>query len=470
MSNWQIMASNFWSLGIYFIFLLWMSDLLLGRFPRQGIRQGILCTLLGLALVAVMSFVGMVCYRMGLWKWGNGAGKLIFQYFMIGCKILFLHFLYRTSLRDCCLAELMTEILCAYGEILSEFYYYGKVFDLSVPDQRRTYLFWFLVIAPACLLFCGLVIDRFGLGKIYRKWMDQEEVHKGILFLLVFFPVLYELLRNVMVGDDFENVHRLFPLFFLLAIHLIFVYVERDRQQRQSIIVQRASLRQQAIYIEEMEQMQAELRRFRHDFKNMMAGMYLQAKEGDLDAVRNFIQEMTGDFDRQVGGQIRLLNQLSNIRVVEVKSLLLEKLARMRQEGIFCELEVVNPFKATQMRSTDLCRCLGILVDNAMDEVRGRQDGRIHLMISSRDGCSTFRVKNTLYGTVDFGRLGTAGYTTKGRGRGIGLESYRKILEKYACALSFTAIQDGCFVQELKVEEESTDNRGWREQRREGNH
>ena len=215
------------------------------------------------------------------------------------------------------------------------------------------------------------------------------------------------------------SYYLLLPLFLLLLIHLIFVYVGRDSQQRQYIMAQQASLQQQTIYIEKMEQIQQELRGFRHDFKNMMAGMYLQAKEGDLDAVQNFIQEMTGDFDRQVGEQIRLLNQLGNVRMMEVKSLFLDKLTKMQQDQINCELEVLNPFVETRMRSTDLCRCLGIFIDNAMDEVRGRENGRVHMMISSLDGCTTFRIKNTLYGTVDFGRLGRSGYTTKGMGRGI---------------------------------------------------
>ena len=249
------------------------------------------------------------------------------------------------------------------------------------------------------------------------------------------------------------SYYLLLPLFLLLLIHLIFVYVGRDSQQRQYIMAQQASLQQQTIYIEKMEQIQQELRGFRHDFKNMMAGMYLQAKEGDLDAVQNFIQEMTGDFDRQVGEQIRLLNQLGNVRMMEVKSLFLDKLTKMQQDQINCELEVLNPFVETRMRSTDLCRCLGIFIDNAMDEVRGRENGRVHMMISSLDGCTTFRIKNTLYGTVDFGRLGRSGYTTKGMGRGIGLENCRRILAKYDFVFPFTAVQDGYFVQELKIQE-----------------
>lgn len=355
--------------------------------------------------------------------------------------------------RNCCLDVLMAEMLYSSGEMLANLWRNGKVYHLAVAAELQSYLFWMLVIGPLCFLACGLVIDKAGMGKVYRQWLEQEEIHKGILFLLAIYPVFYDISQAAMSIEKVQGAYLLLPIFILLVIHMIFVYVGRDRQQKQYIMVQQANLRQQTIYIEKMEQMQSELRRFRHDFKNMMAGMYLQAKEGDLEAIQTFIQEMTGDFDRQVDGNIRLLNQLGNIRMMEVKSLFLEKIAVMQQEAISYELEVLCPFDGTRMRSTDLCRCLGILLDNAIDEVQGREDAGIHLMISSQKDCTTFRIKNTLYGEVDFGRLGTAGYTTKGSGRGIGLESYRKLLEQYDYVFPFTAVQDGYFVQELKIQE-----------------
>ena len=184
-----------------------------------------------------------------------------------------------------------------------------------------------------------------------------------------------------------------------------------------------------------------------------MSGMYLQAEEGDLKAIQGYIHEMTEDFDLQVGNQIRLMNQLANIRITEVKGLFLEKMKKMQEEEIHWELEVLNPFEKTRMRSTDLCRCLGILLDNAMEEVKGKKDGRIHIMISRQSGYTTLRVKNTMYSAVEFHRLGSLGYSTKGADRGVGLNNYKNILEKYEKALSFTMIQDGEFVQELKIQE-----------------
>lgn len=450
---WQITGLNMQGNIVPLLFVLWMAYILLGRIPDCRRAHIVRSLLACLVLLFVLASLGAVCYITGAWNWYHDTGQVLWKYFSLVCEMLFLGFVWRTSPRNCCLAALVIELLCSYGEFLSYLYNYGITYDLSDLAQRRSYFFWMLVIHPLIIILCGLVIHISGMGKVYRQWLEQEKVHKGILCLLAVYPLLYFLLEKEAYETDMTSTYYLILGFLLLVIHLIFVYVVRDREQKQYIMDQQASLQQQTIYIEKMEQIQKELRSFRHDFKNMMAGMYLQAKEGNLDAVQDFIQEMTGDFDRQVGGQIRLLNQLGNVRMMEVRSLFLDKLSRMQQDRISCELEVLHPFEATRMRSTDLCRCLGIFIDNAMDEVRGRENGQISLMISSLDGCTTFRIKNTLYGAIDFGRMGQAGYTTKGTGHGIGLENCRRILAKYDFVFPFTAVQDGYFVQELKIQE-----------------
>ena len=74
-------------------------------------------------------------------------------------------------------------------------------------------------------------------------------------------------------------------------------------------------------------------------------------------------------------------------------------------------------------------------------------------MISSQNGYTTFRVKNTLYTSLDFHKVGTPGYSTKGKDRGIGLDNYKKILGRYEKTLPLTTIQDGYFIQEIKIQE-----------------
>ena len=133
---------------------------------------------------------------------------------------------------------------------------------------------------------------------------------------------------------------------FLLVLYIIFLYVGQKEMQRKRIEEQTVSLRQQMAYIQNLEELQKEARRFRHDFKNMMSGMYLQAEEGNLEAVQGYIQEMTEDFDVQVGSRIRIMNQLANIRVTEVKGLFLEKMKMMQDSSclVYSANNIFLPF------------------------------------------------------------------------------------------------------------------------------
>ena len=81
-----------------------------------------------------------------------------------------------------------------------------------------------------------------------------------------------------------EDYNPVTAIIFLLVIYLIFMYGAREEMHREQIEAQKASLQQQTVYIEKLEELQRETRRFHHDFNNTMSGMYLQAREGDMDA------------------------------------------------------------------------------------------------------------------------------------------------------------------------------------------
>lgn len=403
--------------------------------------------------IVLIAFFGTVFYTAGLFAWPHNGGEIIFGYVEILGLLLVLKVTYQKPYRICMAASVFLVILYDVGWNLADVISPNKIYNLKLLSDRREYLIFEWVMVPFCLFLVILLLHKTKSRELFAQWEEQKPKTPVLVFLGAY-QVLTMVVQELVNNSGRENGYNpAAAMIFLLIIYTIFMYTGREGLQQKRIADQNVSLEQQGIYIENLEGLQREVRKFRHDFKNMMSGMYLQAEEGNLEAIQSYIHEMTEDFDLQVGSQIRLMNQLANIRVTEVKGLFLEKMKTMQERGIHWELEVLKPFEKTRLRSTDLCRCLGILLDNAMEEVQGREDGKIHIMISSQSGYTTFRVKNTLYSAVDFHKVGTPGYSTKGKGRGIGLDNYKKILGKYEKALPLTTIQDGYFIQELKIQE-----------------
>lgn len=393
-------------------------------------------------------------YKAGLMRYFSV--YILMEYVQLIGNALCIGFLFRERFRRCWGIVLFEGIAAQISVMMVFILTSERPYDLSIREERIRYLLSNYMLGPAAILLILFLLYQLKVGDAYRRWLEHRDVWNWGTLCLSAYPVLvFGMMGLFTYGGMSRNSSLSIAYLVLIAALIVFHYKGREEWQRKEAAAQSLIVQQQEAYIRTLEGMQEEMRRFRHDYKNMMSGMYLTAKEGELTEAMDYIREMTDDFDSQIGGQIRQMSQLSNVCMTEIKGLLLAKIAQMQKEGTACELEVMRPFGGTGCRTTDLCRCLGILIDNAMDEVRGREDARVYIMVSCQEGYTTFRVKNRLYHDIDFHRIWQQGYSTRGADRGTGLASYRKILEGYENVLPATAVQDGFFVQEFKVQERS---------------
>lgn len=233
----------------------------------------------------------------------------------------------------------------------------------------------------------------------------------------------------------------------LFCIQFLAMYVSgQDRLRAQEEV-----LAQQRAHMALLEELQQEVRAFRHDFANLLSGLTLQAQEGDLDGIRDFMKKTGNYFDEKLGNEIRQLDSLNNIRPYPLRSLISSKLAHMRQEQIQVILEVQHPLHETcAMNTEDLLRALGILLDNAMEAVP-EQGGQIRLVLLQQDRELYIAAANNYAAKPELSALSRKGYTTKGKGHGTGLSSYRKITSRCPGCVTRTCLRDNFFVQELHI-------------------
>ena len=93
-------------------------------------------------------------------------------------------------------------------------------------------------------------------------------------------------------------VLMLLPYSLLLILGVLNYALQSDAQKKQ-LGQQQVSLEQQKLYIRNLESVQQDVRIFRHDFKNRMAGIRLRADEGDLKGLLVFVNGETCLFSRK---------------------------------------------------------------------------------------------------------------------------------------------------------------------------
>ena len=151
--------------------------------------------------------------------------------------------------------------------------------------------------------------------------------------------------------------------------------------------------------------------------------------------------------------KIRLSAQIGNLRVPQVRSLLLNKLTDMQKKGVEYRLEVLYLVENVYINVWDFVRCLGVLVDNAIEAALGTEQPWVEIILLSQGKQLSLRVSNPYTNTIDPGKMWDEGWSTKGTGRGLGLSGYQRIVENYPNASTCTSWENGVFVQELTVED-----------------
>ena len=94
---------------------------------------------------------------------------------------------------------------------------------------------------------------------------------------------------------------------------------------------------------------------------------------------------------------------------------------------------------------------MGILLDNAAEAAEKTKDREVTAIFHETEETIRIIIRNSFEGSIPLARIWEDGYSTKGEGRGNGLTSFRRILDRYDNAVSYTRQENGLFIQELLI-------------------
>lgn len=319
---------------------------------------------------------------------------------------------------------------------------------VPVPFAAAIGLHLGISIAVSSLLY------KLQFGTWFRLLLDNKSAPWRMALLLFALEAVMEMFLRLAFGlqPRFLTFYYLLVLTMVVLMAVLMVYLAqrfdtgRKMQAQQDVIVQ------QRLYEQDLESIRREVRTFRHDYKNLLAGLSQQAGEGELEGLCHTLSELDVRFDQRLGKKIQASTQIGNLRIPEVRSILLSKLAVMREKGIDCRLEVLYPVAAVYMDIWDYVRCLGILIDNAMEAALDTELPRVEITLLAQEGQVFLRVSNSYANPIEPGKMWNDGWSTKGAGRGLGLSSYQRILENYPNTSTRTSWENHVFVQEMTAE------------------
>jgi len=174
-----------------------------------------------------------------------------------------------------------------------------------------------------------------------------------------------------------------------------------------------------------LEQLNTTMRAQRHDFMNHLQVVYSLIELEEYQSASEYLERVYGDI-KKVGRSLKTAHPAIN-------ALLAAKLADCETRGVQVELIIESPWDALPVPGWEMCRVLGNLIDNGLDALSDTQNPQMTIALGETLQAFTFEIANNGPEIPDtlLERIFQSGFSTKSRGRGMGLSIVRTILQAY---------------------------------------
>ena len=461
-----LLINLFTSIFVHLFFLFFITKGLTGDWKLQP-KEGIYLVLTGLLFSFIRVFVVQLDFP-------NLSAHLIsdLNFFMITfiyLPLLFIYF-YKIKLYSGKNAASFTFLVISIA-LVSDF-----MLDIAAmafyPNLR---LHWTMAITQHPLpIFLHLMLHgllAFTLVVLFLKLTKNLRQTIGIdnrlqnTFLCYNIVILAVLMAALFVFYSREEAFfqegwswGVFSVFIALYVALAGSFLHTNYQkQKHEQQYKKAEYKNLKRYTDELEQQYTAMRKFKHDYQNIFASMDVFFDKKDWTGLEQYYVTQVRPASEIITKDNFVLEALSKIKVLEIKSILAAKIimAQNMNIGIDTSFEAPDEINHVPIDSVSLVRMLGIILDNAIEELAALSSGMLSIACFKDDDHLTFIVQNTCRADIPkLHQLKQFGFSTKKQNSGLGLNILSEIEASYPNVALSTTIKANRFTQKLTINTE----------------
>ncbi|WP_010234544.1 sensor histidine kinase [Clostridium arbusti] len=335
----------------------------------------------------------------------------------------------------------------------------AKLYNIPFKYTLIQFIIMMFIIIPACLII-NRITSRI---KVHKELLPSQIRFRMILIISIpltiiiegiyifTFPYLVDREKIDFILGNF--VPEVLPLIAIILTSIIVYNYDKSVEYRVKLKREIEEKHEIEQYSNIIEDMYSETRRFKHDYINMLSPLKEYIDDSDLEGLREFFYNNIINLDKDIKWNNSNIDKLKYIKVTGLKAILSTKLIKAISMKIDIKVDIVEDILSVYMNIMDLCRIMGILMDNAIEAAGECEDAKICICIVNKNSYIVIVVQNNFFGKKPLiHKIYKEGFSTKGKGRGLGLYTVKDIInKKYDNVFLNTAIENNMFIQELWI-------------------
>ncbi len=198
-------------------------------------------------------------------------------------------------------------------------------------------------------------------------------------------------------------------------------------------------------HYQEVENMYRQTRGWRHDYRNHIQTMKAYAAQGDLEAIKKYLDMLDVDLNT-VDTVVKTGNSMAD-------AILNSKISLAKARNIPVKVDAHIPVQL-KMSELDLCCIIGNLFDNAIEASMKLPEGeRLIRVYMDMKGTQLYISFTNFTAGGKLNKVGKGFRTSKGEGHGFGLVRIDAIVERLEGYLSRNS-EEGAFTTEILIPQE----------------
>lgn len=198
-------------------------------------------------------------------------------------------------------------------------------------------------------------------------------------------------------------------------------------------------------HYQEVENMYRQTRGWRHDYRNHIQTMKAYAAQGDLEAIKKYLDMLDVDLNT-VDTVVKTGNSMAD-------AILNSKISLAKARNIPVRVDAHIPVQL-KMSELDLCCIIGNLFDNAIEASMKLPEGeRLIRVYMDMKGTQLYISFTNFTAGGKLNKTGKVFRTSKGEGHGFGLVRIDAIVERLEGYLSRNS-EEGAFTTEILIPQE----------------